>query len=150
MTCLMILVLMSFGVQESEDSVLLTPVQEVFEQRAQRFNNFSVKLKTRLSMDFRGPGEFETAETHFHGEASQFRRDVESGSGTGRRRNPGNMIPPILFRADLLNQPGFLEQSEVVGQSEIESFSALEIRCWPKIEGLKVEDARLWVHPETL
>ena len=149
MTCLKLLVLMSFAVPLAEESVPLTPVREKLEHSALRWSNFSVELLNRVSTDFRGPRQFEIRETHFYGKQNQFRRDLDAGTGMGARRNPGNMIPQILFRTDLLTLPGFLEQAEVVGQSQIESLSALEIRCRPKIEGVKVEDARLWVHPET-
>jgi hypothetical protein len=45
--------------------------------------------------------------------------------------------------------PGFLEKAEMAGETQIGSVTALEIRCRPKIPGVKIKDATLWSHAQT-
>ncbi|RPI25892.1 MAG: hypothetical protein EHM61_13165 [Acidobacteria bacterium] len=132
-------------------------VQKALRTQAETLTHFSVEVENRFGMEGRTPGRRQPAkETHYFGEAGQFKRDASTAAAQagqappGFRRGPGfgpggNPIPQLLFRADLPARIQTLGEVKVVGTSTINGVEAVELRCRPKIVDLKVGEARLWV-----
>ena len=125
------------------------------------YAGYSVEVTSESSIESpRGGRETEVRERQYYGGADEFRREVlrmkqdgaivnpaTAGRGRGRRGLGG--FGQQLQRRDPLTLEGFFRQPSVVGISEIESKQAVQIKLKPKVEGLQVKGAQLWVDPET-
>ncbi|MFB3902899.1 MAG: hypothetical protein ACE15E_05550 [Acidobacteriota bacterium] len=158
-----LILLLSLAVAVDSDVSSQTQVQQALRLQAEILRNYSVEVENRFGMEGRALGRRQpTKEVHYFGEAGQFKRE-QSAPGTaearagfpgpgGRRRlggGPGSAMPDLVFRTDLLARMETLDKFTVIGPTSLESFPVIEIRCRPKITGLKVDEARLWIAQDT-
>ena len=146
--------------QPAEDDIL-EKARKALLLRSELLRDYSVEVTSQSIIESpRGARETEVRERQFYGGANEFRREVlrmkqngaivnpaTAGQGGGRRGLGG--FGQQLQRRDLLTVEGFFRQPSVVGSSEIDSKPAVQIKLKPKVQGLQVKDAQLWVDPET-
>jgi hypothetical protein len=152
-------IILLVGLAAAAEADVSTPaqLQKTLRLQAETLKDFSVELENRFGMEGRGPGRRQpTKEVHYYGEEGQFKREQQATAATegrgfpgpaGRRGfgGPGSLIPELIFRADLLARIQSLDKFKVIGPTSLDSVPVIEIRCRPKIAGLKVDDARFWL-----
>ncbi len=143
------------------DDDILEKARKALLLRSELLLDYSVEVTSESIIETpRGARETEVRERQYYGGPDEFRREVlrmkqngalvnpaTAGQGGGRRGLGG--FGQQLQRRDPLTLEGFFRQPRVVGSSEIDSKPAVQIKLKPKVKGLQVKDAELWVDPET-
>ncbi len=157
---LSLVVAAAFAVPPADDDIL-EKARKALLLRSELLRDYSVEVTSQSVIETpRGTRETEVRERQYYGGADEFRREVlrmkqdgaivnpaTAGRGGGRRGLGG--FGQQLQRRDPLTLEGFFRQASLVGISEIESRQAMQIKLKPKIQGLQVKNAQLWVDPET-
>ncbi len=148
------------AVQPAQDDIL-EKARKALLLRSELLRDYSVEVTSESVTETpRGTRETETRERQYFGGADEFRREVlrmkqdgatvnpATAGGRGGRRGLGG-FGQLMQRRDPLTLEGFFRQASVVGVTKIESTAAVQIKLKPKVQGLQVKDAQLWVDPDT-
>ncbi len=121
--------------------------------------NYSVEVESQILVDTPfGRQQFDARELQYLGNSEKFRRDVlslrrngqpeDSGRPRGRFGRWADLTPQLQGR-DLLTASEFFRDAEIVGPSAGSLAGMVEIKTRPKIKGLQVKEARLWVEQDS-
>lgn len=141
------------------DPDLLQRLARVLELRKELLSGYSVEVENRTIANTPfGNQRFDSRERHYLGGNEEFKKEILSLTRNGQPMDPSsrrgrggrfrNVLGP-LEGLDILTSRDFLRKAEIVGPATVDERPAVEVKTEPKIRGLKVRDARIWIDPET-
>ena len=141
------------------DPDLLQRLARVLELRKELLSGYSVEVENRTVANTPfGNQRFDSRERHYLGSTEEFKKEILSLTRNGqpmdptsRRRRGGRFMNALgpLEGLDILTSQDFLRKAEIVGPGQVDDRPAVEVKTEPKIRGLKVREARIWIDPET-
>ncbi len=141
------------------DPDLLQRLARVLELRKELLSGYSVEVENRTVANTPfGNQRFDSRERHYLGSTEEFKKEILSLTRNGqpmdptsRRRRGGRFMNALgpLEGLDILTSRDFLRKAEIVGPGQVDDRPAVEVKTEPKIRGLKVREARIWIDPET-
>ncbi len=129
----------------------------MLELRRELLSGYSVEIENRTVANTPfGNQRFDSRERHYLGDTKEFKKEILSLSRNGRPLDPSsrrgrrfmNALGP-LEGLDILTSQDFLRKAKVIGPAQIDERPAVEVKTEPKIRGLKVREAQIWIDPET-